>query len=144
MSSSTNPPVSLPKPRLVGRLVRLVLGVLLVFFFVELVTAVSSPGSAFLLPQTGWNVPGGDWWIAAAICFFVLPVVINSGFGRRWGGWPRMVFLALAAGATLWDWLAYGSLWAPPLAVLILLLVAYVLAHAGISYLVAAVAATPG
>jgi hypothetical protein len=144
MAASPNAPTPLPKPGLIGRLVRLVLGGLLLYFLLNIVVVIPWRARDFLAAQTAWNVPGGAWWIAAIVCFLALPIVINSGFGRHWGGWPRVAFLFLAAGAILWDWLAYGAFWAWPLAGLVFLLIAYVFAHAGISYLVAAFAATPG
>jgi hypothetical protein len=134
----------LPKPRLVGRSIRILLGAVLLFFFFNLLVEISSHGRGFLATRPGWGVPGGGWWVAVILCFFVLPRLINSGFDRHWGAWPRLAFLILAGGAALWDWLAYGSFWAWPVASLVLLLVGYVLAHAGISYLVAGFAATPG
>ena len=134
----------LPQPRLIGRSIRIFFGAILLFFFLNLLVDISFHANGFLVTRPGWSIPGGGWWVAGILCFLALPIVINSGFGRRWGGWPRMVFLFLAAGAILWDRLAYGALWAPPLAILVLLLVAYVLFHAGISYLVAGFAATPG
>jgi hypothetical protein len=133
----------LPTPRLIGRSVRFFLGATLLFFLAQLLLSIPH-AQGFLAPQPGSIVPGGNWWIAALICFLALGVLVNSGFGRHWGAWPQIVFLAFAAVAAIWDWLAYGGFWAMPLAVLVLLLLAYVLAHAGISYIVSAVAATPG
>jgi hypothetical protein len=138
-----NPAPQLPIPRLIGRSVRFFLGATLLFFFAQLLLSIPhAPG--FLATQPGWSVPVGNWWIAAIVCFLALGVVVNSGFGRHWGAWPQIVFLALVGAAVIWDRLAYGSFWAMPLAVLVLLLVGYVLAHAGISYVVAAIVATPG
>jgi hypothetical protein len=144
MPADPNASVALPRPRLIGRLVRLVLGAILLYFFVKLLIAIPTQAHGFLATQAGWRIPGGDWWLVAIGCLFALPLLINSGFGRRWGNWPRIALLALAGVAALADWLVYGAFWAWPLAALVFLLIAYVLFHAGISYLVAAFAATPG
>jgi hypothetical protein len=55
-----------------------------------------------------------------------------------------MIFLLLLGAAAICDRLVYGSLWGPPLGSLVLLLILYVLGHAGLSLFVSAVAATPG
>lgn len=144
MPAGQNASVALPRPRLIGRLVRLVLGAILLYFLAKLLVVIPAQASGFLAAQTGWRVPGGDWWLVALGCFFALPLLINTGFDRHWGGRPRIVFLVLAGGAALVDWLVYGVFWAWPLAALVFLLIAYVFFHSGISCLVAAFAATPG
>lgn len=144
MATTPNAPARLPRPRLLGRLLRIVLGAILLYFFLNIVFAVPWQARDFLAAQAGWRIPGGTWWVGAILCLLALPIVINSGFSRRWGGWPRVAFLFLVAGAILWDWLAFGAFWAWPLAALVLLLVSYVLAHSGVSFLVAGFAATPG
>ena len=136
--------LQLPQPRRIGRTIRILLGAILLYFFFNLVAQISTHGRDFLATRPGWSIPAGGWWVGAILCFFALPLIINSGFSRHWGAWPQLAFLMLAGGAALWDWLAHGSFWAWPLASLVLLLVGYVLAHAGISYLVAGLAATPG
>lgn len=144
MPSHSASPDGLPRPRVIGRLVRLLLGIFLLFVFVNLVRAISAQGQGFLTAEHGWQVPGGDWWLAALVCLWALPRLINSGFSRNWGGWPRVGFLVLAAGTVAWDWLGYGRFWATPLAILVVILVGYVMVHAGVSFLVAGAAATPG
>ncbi|HEV2386282.1 MAG TPA: hypothetical protein VGS20_03405 [Candidatus Acidoferrales bacterium] len=131
---------ALPTPRVIGRTARLVLAALLLYFLLQL----ARHAREFLAAQPGWRVPGGDWWVAALFCFWALPEVVNSGFSRRWGRWPQGVFAALVAMAAAWDRLAYGILWAPPLALLVYLLLFYVCAHAAVSFAAAAIAATPG
>jgi hypothetical protein len=69
---------------------------------------------------------------------------VNRVFGGKWGEWVRGVYLALIGGAILWDRMAHGGLWGPPLAWLVLLLILFLLALGGVSFLVAGAAATPG
>ncbi|HYS53460.1 MAG TPA: hypothetical protein VER58_06830 [Thermoanaerobaculia bacterium] len=133
-----------PKPRVIGRSVRIVLGAVLLYFFVKIIFQISASPGGFLAGRAGWSVPGGDWWVAALICLWVLPTVVNGGFGGKWGEWARGVYIILAGAAIFWDRIAHGGLWAAPLAWLVLLLILYVLAHSGISFLVAGIAATPG
>lgn len=144
MATEPNASTPLPRPLWIGRWVRIVLGGVLLYFLVNILLVIPWQAHDFLATQTGWCVPGGDWWLAALACVWALPTIINSGFSRVWGGWPRVAFLVLAGGATAWDWLAYGAFWARPLALLVFVLFMYVFAHAGVSYLVAGFAATPG
>lgn len=130
----------LPRPGTIGRVVRLLLGVLLLFFFAQ----VARNARGFLVEQQGWHTPGGDWWIVAAICLLALSGIVNDGFSRQWGRRPSVAFLALLVAAAAWDRIAYGALWAAPLGFLVLLLILYVFGHAGLSFLAAAAAATPG
>jgi len=120
--------------------VRIVVGVGFLYFFVGLIRQAPQ----ILAARSGWNIPRGSWWVGAILCILALPMLVNIGFGRRWGRWPQVVYVLLLCAAALVDWLAYASLWAPPLGSVVLLLFLYVFAHAGLSFLVAGVAATPG
>ncbi len=133
-----------PKPRLIGRLVRIVLGAVLLYFVANIILQISAKPAGFLAARAGWSVPAGNWWFGALVCLFALPTVVNGGFGGRWGEWVVVAYLLLAGGAIVWDRIAYGGLWAAPLAWLVLALILYVLAHSGTSFLVAGIAASPG
>ena len=122
---------------------RFFLGALLLFFLAQLLFSLPH-AQGFLRARPGWTTPQGTWWVAAIICFLALGLVVNHGFSRHWGAWPQRVFVCLAVAAIAWDRVAYASLWAAPLAILFFLLVGYVLAHAGLSYVAAALTATPG
>ena len=88
----------LPAPRGIGRVVRIVVGVVLLYFFAELIREAPS----ILAARSGWSIPRGGWWVGAVVCFFALPGVVNDGFGRRWGAWPQVIYVFLLAGAVLW------------------------------------------
>ena len=135
---------SLPAPGPIGRSVRVFLGAALLYFFASIIREVSANPRAFLGALAGSGIPSGDWWVVALGCLLALPFLVNNGFGGKWGEWVRAGYLALIAAATSWDRMAHGGLWAAPLAWLVLLLTLYVFAHAGVSCLVAAIAATPG
>ena len=132
--------VVLPAPRVIGRTLRILVGAVLLYFFVELIRQAPHIVAA----RSGWSIPRGSWWVGAIVCIVALPSIVNSGLGRRWGAWPQVIYVLLLCGAALWDLLAYGSLWAPPLGSLVLLLFLYVFGHAGLSFLIGGVAATPG
>lgn len=123
---------------------RVLIGAGLLFLFVNVLRTALFQASGYFEAEPGWRFPGGDWWFVALACVVALPTLLNSGFGVRWGQWPRIVILLLAGAAAAWDWTVYGGFWAAPLAWLVLLLFFYILGHAGISFLVAGVAATPG
>ncbi len=125
---------------MIGRTVRAVLGVVLLLVFYQ----VLQSASGFLVAQKGWSVPGGDLWFAAIGCFLVLPRVINDSFGFRWGRRLQIIFLGLAAVAAAVDLAIYKVVWAAPLGLAVVLLVLCVIGFAGMSFVVAAVAAVPG
>lgn len=140
MTVAFEKPGSLPRPGALGRGLRLALGILFLYFFLGNLTSFEG----YLALREGWDVPGGTWWIAAALGFYFLNDIVGMGFGRAWRWWPQLIFALLALAAATLDLWVYGSLWAPPLGFLVFLLVVYVFAHVGVSHLVAAIFATPG
>ncbi|HUX85431.1 MAG TPA: hypothetical protein VMW65_00380, partial [Chloroflexota bacterium] len=117
----------LPRPRMVGRTLRIVLALALFGLLVNLLRQAPE----FLGARRGWQIPGGDWWVAAAICLYALPGMIDDLFGYRFGRWTQAGYLSLLVAAIALDWLAYGLVWAPPLSLLVLALFVYVLVTAG-------------
>lgn len=135
---------SLPRPRIIGRSVRIVVGAVLLYFFANMIQEVMAQPGGFFAARPGWSVPGGDWWVVALGCLIALPTLMNSGYSSKWGEWVRGGYLVVAGVAILYDKVEYRSFWAAPLAWLVLLLILYLFGHAGVSFLVAGVAATPG
>jgi hypothetical protein len=130
-------PGTFPKPGPIGRIVRLLAGIGLLYFFAQALIAYD--GFVRL------NVPRNPlFWIGVALCFFGLPTAINIGFGRSWGHWPQIIVLVLGLAAVIFDLIQYGSLWGPPLGLLAYVLIVYFTAHVGLSFLVQAIFATPG
>ena len=140
MPSPAEPPGTFPRPGVLGRTIRILLAALLLAVLVNLVH--QAPG--FFKAQTGWHIPGGDWWVAALACLWVLPGMVDNLLGRALGRWTLATYVTFLGVAVALDRLADGVLWAPPLALLILLLFIYVMGTAGLSFLIAAVAGTPG
>ena len=112
----------------------------MLYWFIQVLTGYRG----LLALRQGWDVPQGTWWIGAALCFYFLSNVVNRGFTRAWRWWPQLIFGLLALLAVVFDFWYYGSLWGPPLGLLLFLLMAYVLGHLGLSFLLAGVLGTPG
>ena len=141
MKTKFEKPGTFPQAGPIGRTVHIVNGIVILYFFI----LVLQHYAGFIGLREGWDVPKGVWWwIGAGYCFLLLPVMVNRGFTLEWGKRPQLVFVLLALAAAGFDFWYYGSLWGPPLSLLVVLLMAYVFAHLGFSYIVAAVAASPG
>ena len=138
MDSSTRfvQPGTLAKPRVVGRTVRMLLGLACCYgaFQYAVVPHV------FL----GQDFPHVAVFLWPAVALWLLPPVVNLGFGRSWKNQPRMVVLLACAGAILVDLVLYGQVWGPPLGVVVYAVTVYTFAHLGLSFILATVLATPG
>jgi len=140
MATSPHLNQELPKPGLIGRTVRFLIGGVLLFAFVNEL----GQAHAVLATQPGWRLPGSWWWLVAIVFSWKIPGMLKDGFGLDWKQWPIAGSLVLAAGAIIWDRLDYGALWAWPLGLLVLLLILFVLLYAGLSYVIVGLVATPG
>ena len=129
---------SLPRPGLVGRLVRFLLGLSLMW---GLYAMVSSSVWFFTAnrPPSSWS-----FWFFAVVAFLVTPYVVNIGFGKSWRRWPRVVVGAIAAIMVVASLVVYESWWSPLVGVFVWAWLIYFALHLGISFLVSAVIATPG
>jgi hypothetical protein len=126
-----------PRPRPIGRGVRLVAGAVLLYFFI--VTLRNFPA------YVGSRVPTHPLlWIGVAISVYVLPEMVGIALGRSLGRWPQLIFGLLALAAVIFNLARYSSWWGPPLGLLLFLLLAYVTGIAGISFLLAGTLAVPG
>jgi hypothetical protein len=95
-------PGSLPKPGPVGRVVRLVFGLLCMWFVSELMAV---PGS--LIASNGHVLP--LVWNGILPGLFLISYVINIGFSRSWGKMPAIVSAALLAVTALASYLSSGT-----------------------------------
>ena len=130
-------PGTLPRPGLVGRLARLVFGVLCFWYVFGLINVQDN-----MLDASGqirafiWNgiLPG----------FFLVSYVINIGFSRAWKKWPAAVsvgvFLLLAA----YGYFTQGSFETLALASAVWVWEFYLFIHLGLSFLLSALLGTPG
>ena len=136
MSEKIENPDTLHKPGIIGRLVRILLGIATSVFLIEVVQ--SFPG---ILRVTS---PTDKLLIGIAFSFYVLPYVINIGFHRNWNRLPQLIIIILAAVAIGFSYFMFGRIWGPPIALIAFLMLTYVLAHLSVSFFLAAILATPG
>ena len=90
------------------------------------------------------GVPHFFLFIGLAVAFWLLPPVLNLGWGVNWKNRPRVYFLVLCAAAVVADFAFYGGFWGPPLGVVIYVTSIYTLGHLGISFVLASLIGTPG
>ena len=128
---------TLPKPGYIGRTIRLLLGVYLLYSVYRIASAPPS-GLINALPESI------GLWVAILFAFWVFPEVLNIGWSLKRGYWPRVVILILAVLAALWGVVQYGSFMAPPLSWLVYVWLLYTFGHLGIAFVIASVIATPG
>ena len=94
---------------------------------------------------TSSQAPDQIWfWSLAAWLFWILPFVVNIGFGVNWRRWPQFVVLAGAASAIVVSLISQGTIWSEPLGWVLLVWLLYETLHLGISFILSAVLATPG
>ncbi len=129
---------SLPKPRLVGRMVRLSSGVLLLWPLYTMLT-----DGVGLMSGTAWP-RGWTFWLLVAIAFYFTPYVVDIGFGLNWRRKPQYFVAVGAALLLVVDLGVYGSWWAPPLGVFVWAWLVYFSAHLGISFVLSTLLGTPG
>ena len=130
-------PGSLPKPGPVGRIVRLLFGLLCLWYVSELI-AVSGTliaGGGHVLPLV-WNgiLPG----------LFLISYVVNIGFSRSWGKMPAVVSAALLSLTALVGYLSSGTVETTLFARVAWAWELYLFTHLGLSFVLAAVIGTPG
>lgn len=125
------------RPGLLGRGVRMVLGVGLLVLSMET-----------LLTPTDWinaTIPRSPaMWLGAALCFYVLRGVPDKGFQRAWGHWPQLITVFLAIMTIVYNLVFTGNWWGPLLGALMFVLIVYVTVHLGLSFVLASILAHPG
>ena len=130
-------PGSLPRPGPIGRIVRLALGLMCLWYVSGLI-------------QVSGSLIAGDGHIRSVVWNGILPglflisYVINIGFSRAWKKWPAIVsagVLLVTAGigyatqGTVETNLLAGTVWAWEI---------YLFSHLGIAFVISAIIATPG
>ena len=137
MSLDLVAPGSLSKPGPIGRLVRLLLGVLCLYALWGLISIapdfVGNPVG--LLPNLGLM-------ILFALCIF--NYVVNIGFSKDWHRYPLILSLIFLLAVATVGYLFTGDAGTDLLGVTVLLWLGYFYTHLGISFLLAAALTTPG
>ena len=136
LSTHFDEPGTIPKPGPIGRAVRLGWGALLA---VVVWNAIQHRW-VFL----GTEVPYWSTWIGVTIGLIVTPYVVNIGWGRNWRSVPRLVVILGIAAGVVTSRLILGTWWSEALGWAVLAWYVYTFGHLGISFLLAAVLATPG
>lgn len=126
------------KPGLIGRIGRFVVGAFSLSF-----SAGFLPFYSHLIILNPFN-DSSPYLIGVLIAFLVLNDVVNIGFNVSWRRIPQAIFLALVLLAIGLDVLIYGSLWGPPLGIVVFLMAVLTHLYLGISHILAALIATPG
>lgn len=130
-------PGTLPRPGPIGRMARLVLGGLCLWFVIGLVeihdSMLDSQGS---IRSLVWNgvLPG----------LFLISYVVNIGFSRAWKKWPAAVSIIVLSAFAALAYMHEGSIETAYLARAIWLWELYVFAHLGLAFLLSGLIATPG
>jgi len=137
MSLDLVEPGSLEKPGLIGRTVRLMLGILCLYGLYELIRIAPD----FLYDPIGL-LPGLSLMILAAVCIF--NYVVNIGFSQNWKRFPLLISLVVIGINALLSYLVEGTPNSPLLGIPILLWLGYFFTHLGISFILASALGTPG
>lgn len=130
-------PGSLPRPGPIGRLLRLVFGLICAWYVLQLI-AVSGElmdGLGHLKPTIRNGLPIG---------LFLISYVINIGFSRAWKKWPALisaVVLLMLAGT---GYLMQGAIETDLLARVAWTWEIYLFSHLGGAFIIAATIGTPG
>ena len=128
---------SIIRPGPIGRLVRLLLGVLCLYGLWELATIASD-----FIERPIELLPNLSLMILLVLCIF--NYVVNIGFGKDWNFYPILLSLLVIATVAFLSWLVSGSPSSSALGIVILIWIGYFYAHLGISFVIAAAIATPG
>ena len=130
-------PGSLPRPGLVGRLVRLGLGVLCFEYVYGLIQV-----SGDLIGTDGGIRP--VIWNGILFGLFLISYVVNIGYSRAWRKWPAVVSAAALGGIAAVGYVTAGTVETVLLARSIWLWELYVFSHLGLAFVIAGVIGTPG
>ncbi len=128
---------SLARPGPIGRLVRLFLGILCLYGFWELVNV-----APYVIKRPIDLLPNLALMILVVLCVF--NYVVNIGFSKDWKFYPILVSLFVLGAAGSISVLNVGSLSSAMFGTLLLVWMGYFYAHLSISFVLAAIIATPG
>ena len=134
-------PGTLPRLGLIGRVVRLLIGVAIIWMVVP---PFVRHWEGFTHLREGWERPGGTWYIGVLLALYLLPVAVDRLFTVNWDWRSQAAWGALAVLVVGFDLAYYRALWAPPLGWFLMVSIVLVLGVIGLAFLVQAAAATPG
>ncbi len=130
-------PGSLPRPGPIGRIVRLLFGLLCLFYVSELLRVSGS-----LLDADERIRP--VVWNGVIIALFLISYVINIGFSRAWKKWPAIASAGILSAIAAAGYLTEGTIETNLFAHALWGWELYLFSHLGLAFIIAAVIATPG
>lgn len=130
-------PGSLPKPGPIGRIVRLMLGVLCAWYVKGLVDV---SGSLF----TGDGHIRALVWNGIVPSLFMISYVVNIGFSRAWGKRPAIASALVLAAIAGTGYLLQGTIETEMLARTLWAWETYLFSHLGLTFIIAGIIGTPG
>lgn len=136
MNIEPAPKDALTRPGAVGRLVRLILGGLLLAWVVRLL------GQAEM--WTGQTPPGGLIWVGVAAMVWAQESLFTIGLIRPWGHRPQMVWGAMTLVVWGVGYAIHDRAWTPPVGWWIYGTTTLMAAMLGIAFMMSAWRATPG
>jgi hypothetical protein len=89
-------------------------------------------------------LPPWEVLIGIAFTLWLVPDVVNIGWGTNWKAWPRYAAAGILIVWVIGGGLLGGSWWSPGLGRFAWLLCLYTFGHLGLSFVLAAAIATPG
>ncbi len=127
---------TLTRPGWIGRIVRFGLAIICIYATLQVFRNYQ---------EYVFNVPEQSiLWFMVLMAFFLLPPVINIGFGKILHSKPQSWFLMLFFASVYYGNIVEHSFWGLISGYLIFLLPLYVFGHLGISFLIASIIGTPG
>ncbi|MBU2677189.1 MAG: hypothetical protein KJP16_08890, partial [Gammaproteobacteria bacterium] len=126
-----------PRPGPVGRLARLILGVMCIWYVYGLIMI-----GADIISPAGNVRP--IVWNGIVPALFIISYVVNIGYSRAWKKWPAIASAVVIGGVAVVGYLMTGNAETMLLARTIWAWELYIFGHLGISFVIAAVIGTPG
>lgn len=130
-------PGGISKPGPIGRLLRLGLGVLCLYYVFRLANVWGA-----LLTTEGHIRP--LLWNGILPGLFLVSYVVNIGFSRSWKKSPAILSVVTLAGVAAYSWSATGSAEGQASASVLWIWLVYVFGHLGLAFVLSALLATPG
>ncbi len=128
---------SLSRPGLIGRLLRLSIGIACLYGLWELITV-----APYFIDRPIELLPNLSLMILVVLCIF--NYVVNIGFSKDWNRYPVFISVLVFIVVAAVNYLISGTPSSMLLGGLMVLWMAYFYAHLGISFVLAAILATPG
>ncbi|PHR90764.1 MAG: hypothetical protein COA78_34435 [Blastopirellula sp.] len=128
---------TLSRPGSIGRMARLSLGLFCTYALWEITNI-----AADFIEQPIRYLPNLSLMLVAPICIF--NYVINIGYSKDWHRYPLIVSLVFFVVIALGGYVINGDANSTLLGIALLAWLGYFFSHLGVSFLIAAVLATPG